>query len=280
MTDSCLRPDELETLLELAPDDPRAAHLEHCARCRALLAAYRRYLEVGAEPADARQQQLEARLQEALEAEILGTPAADGETVTAPDSPARFERRAIPDDWDDGRQRRQLPPLLRRFLHGPLPFPFPAQLRVAAAAALVVALVLVIRPGGDDPGRQIRLRDDEPVRPAPELAVFEPELAANGSVRLRWCSYPQADDYRVLLFDADLREVDRRTTAGDTVLTLTAAQLDALGGGPESGPESGPETGEEATEKAAVDTALTWRIEALVQGDVIRRSAPAGLARH
>lgn len=47
MYDRCFPLEEMESLLDLSPDDPRQQHLKRCPLCRSRLAAYRMFLAEG-----------------------------------------------------------------------------------------------------------------------------------------------------------------------------------------------------------------------------------------
>ena len=80
MTDGCFQLDELDSLIDLDPEDPRRRHLESCPLCRARLAAYRAFIaegppQPGSEPerADAELEQFISRMvRGGVEAETRG----------------------------------------------------------------------------------------------------------------------------------------------------------------------------------------------------------------
>lgn len=187
--ESCFQPEALAEIAELSAGDPRRAHLEGCARCRARLAAFASFMAeepvpAGADPVDA-----EARLSAVLD-DLIGRPGDDRSTGFAPVTrlPVRRERQ-------------------------------PMRLVLALAAVLVVAVGLRVATQVGDGGQPTTvLRGDKD----PVAAAFQPSSTplSEGIVQLAWQPVPGAEGYRVVLIGADLRETAQHEVGSQTRLDL------------------------------------------------------------
>jgi len=79
------------------------------------------------------------------------------------------------------------------------------------------------------------------------------EVRPDGAVALRWQKSPDADRYRVQLFDTHLEEIARFGAGSDTTLILLPDQLPACSG------------------------LLLWRVQALREGSQVAHSHPTAL---
>jgi hypothetical protein len=215
---TCLDMAQLAAVDWLPADDPRRRHLADCARCRARLAAYRAFESPPGLPEGADLPDAEARLGAFLQQEIgVG------------EEPARPRRR----DW-----RRPL-------------------LALAAVLVVAVGLTLVTDDGEGPPRTPILRGDEEAVRQggvrAGALAAAS-EVDADGRVVLSWSAVGDADTYRVVLYGADLSELDSFDAGPATSLTLDPADL------------------------PAAEAGLVWTVIALRAGDEVLRSPARVLA--
>jgi hypothetical protein len=217
MTDQCPAIEVLIDIDELPIGDPGRAHLDDCPRCQARLADYRDFMDGGAEvPADELETAMN-RLEAALAVEIH------------PDvKPFRAASR----------------PLLMR----------PA---VRGALALAALLLIVIAVNGlwqRPRNEKIRLRAPETESVGAVLELLPPERLATGGLKLSWSTFPDADDYELLLMAPDLSVLTTLTSDGQTQVTLTTDRLEAL---------------------FADERIFAWRVRALAGGDPIGDSEPA-----
>jgi len=75
MSERCVPVEEFEALLDAAPDDPRRKHVEGCARCSALFASYRSFLDESVAAPDAEaEERLGAALAAAMESDVRPAP--------------------------------------------------------------------------------------------------------------------------------------------------------------------------------------------------------------
>jgi hypothetical protein len=79
------------------------------------------------------------------------------------------------------------------------------------------------------------------------------ERHQDGSIVFRWRDLPNADSYRVQIFDTQLRKVTHFEARGDTLLRLPA------------------------NETSEIPRPALWRVQAYLEGDEIVHSAPAAL---
>ena len=69
MAEECYRPEDLEAIADLPPDDPRLEHARTCPRCSGLLALYRKTADPSRLPPEARLSDARERLSRTLEQE-------------------------------------------------------------------------------------------------------------------------------------------------------------------------------------------------------------------
>jgi hypothetical protein len=195
----CLPLEELAALAESPASDPRRRHVSTCPRCRALTEAYGLYLE----PGDAADAAHVARADSSLSAFLareIGVPAAPSPERTPDAAAARREGRS----WFE----RLRAPVLRPAL---------------AFAVLAIALggvALWPRPAARGPSSSLR---GERAAVA-SFTIREARLDAGGMV-VSWESSPEADDYEVSVYSAELAELARLHANGDTVLTASPSEL-------------------------------------------------------
>jgi hypothetical protein len=116
-------------------------------------------------------------------------------------------------------------------------------------------------------GAFLLLREEAPIRRHPEpvmrgdgsgqgstLVGHSPRLLPGGGIEFCWARFPAADGYVLLFLDAGFRET-ARLAGGDTSSAVSSARL----------------------LKLAQGGAVYWQAEALEQGDVVAKSAPAPL---
>lgn len=204
MSKGCIPIEEMGSVSRLDPQDHRQQHLKSCARCRALMTAYRDFQEqarvrAGSDPAAA-----EARLSAFVEHDILG------EDVESEDSSTAGETG--------------LARLLRGLFSRPLR---PALVLVGAAAVILVAVTLVDF-GGETPDHRI-LRGDETTAEG-GLSLNPPHLLDDDRVRLSWQAAEGADSYTVIFLGEELHELARLEAGGKTSLELQPSTIQALPG--------------------------------------------------
>lgn len=191
MTDPCFDSADLDELLSLPADDPRLDHLENCAACRSLLASYRKYLDPGTLPPEARQVEAQRSMQRFIEEQIIGV---DTPTPTRPSYLSR----------------------LMASLRGP-----------ALAPMLVVVFALVVVTGiwatrdALRPERRTGIVRDLPVS-GEETGMMPVAQVMDGGSRLSWQAIPGADAYRVQILSADL-VMEREIDAGNRLSLATEA---------------------------------------------------------
>lgn len=131
-----------------------------------------------------------------------------------------------------------------RWLLRPLP--------MAVTAALVIAVGGLWRSLAPEP---TVVRQDS-AKPG-AFRVDPAQVDAAGSIHLAWRPMEGADGYQVRIYGPDLSEIYRSANTPDTALTVTRTSL----------PADLP---------ATLD--LTWRVFALVRGDVLASSEPASIS--
>lgn len=179
----------------------------------------------------------EARLGELLAREIAAEPEPESVPAPVPASPG--------------------PPPLGGLLAFLRTLAGPQLLRPALAAATVLIIgIAVLRPWQPAPEHDIVLRGESSPGAERVVVLQPPRLVAGGELELGWSACPGADGYRVQLLSTGLTEVARFEVDADTTLRIPAARLAAPG---------------------AASPQLLWRVEALLDGDVIAHSRPAAL---
>ncbi len=195
----CMPLEELATVAELPATDPRRAHVAQCPRCGALLDAYARFMDPGADAEATHVARADARLSDFL-ARTIGAPA---ESVPAP-----APRHTAPDaSWWSA----LFAPALR-----------PA-LGLVVAAIVVGGVVLWPRHAEHDPSQVLRGGPSD--ANAPVLRVRSAGLDVDG-LHVAWNAVPGADDYEVRIYSDRLEEMAYRSVRGDSALDVPAAELD------------------------------------------------------
>jgi hypothetical protein len=235
MTDPCLPIGELVALAGQMTPDPRMAHVQTCPRCRSLLAAASAFASRDEGEACPGEGAAVPRIQALLQQQILGPES----------SAARLGRRlaASPNPAGAGGGG-----WIARFLH--LTIAPRLLLPAAGVAAILVGSFLLIRdelPWSSGPAA---LREEPGVSSGLNLIPLPPRLLDGGGIELLWRHSAAAEAYRVLLFDAEMREIARRSTGAETLLVVPATEFHG----------------------SAVP--VFWQVEALSQGDKIGDSVP------
>lgn len=188
--DGCIPMEALGTLDALGPEDPARRHVEHCARCSAMLVAYREFVRADA-PGRALVHDADTRLAAFIAERIEGVPG----VKTAAGAPRRPRGR-----W----------------------FEMPTFRFAAAAAAIVLIGVTVTRllPRSSD---EVVLRGD----PHVVFSLEAPRTLPDGVIELKWAPVADADAYQVTILGIDLSEVLRVPATSDTRVTLNPGALPA-----------------------------------------------------
>jgi hypothetical protein len=201
MTERCFRLDELDSILDLDPEDPRRRHLAECPLCRARLAAYRAFIAEG--PAAPGSQPERAKAD--LEAFIARITHAGAQPKTRSGLRARLREFRVP-----------------RFVLVP---------GLATAAVVAIILILVLRPfsGGD---RELlpSLRGLESPTAGRVVLSAQPAALSGTTINFSWSPLSDSDRYQVEVFNAKLEEVARFEAAGDTSLTVQTNRVGAAAG--------------------------------------------------
>jgi hypothetical protein len=182
MTDDPFEPANLAEIADLPPDDPRRRALERTAHGRAMLAAYRSFLNPGEAPPGARTDEAEAKLGERLAAEI-GLGSRERERESEGTSPVGGWAR------------------IARMFGAP-------SLRPAYALAVMVIFAggvwLAIPRHGEhlSPMRGTVIGDSGET--AGGLVVHDPSARQDGGLELSWEPVLGADHYDVRFFHTDL----------------------------------------------------------------------------
>ncbi len=198
---------EIASAASWAPDDPRRLHLEACARCRIVHRRHQQFVTPPTHVPEAELRDAEARLR-------------------------AFVAGAV-EDAGAGAPARPLP--------SPLPLPRPERrasawrvpVAFAAAAAVLVVAGALLWP-------ELAIRDERasgrlrggtrgPATVAPVRRA--PRTLADGGVALGWSRVPGADGYTVRLFTPELRALESREAARETVLVLAAGSIAGAGPG-------------------------------------------------
>lgn len=181
----CIPMEALGTLEALGPEDPRRLHVEHCARCSAMLAAYREFVRANT-PQTANTRDADIRLAAFIAERIEGgTPASGG--------PRRARGR-----W----------------------FELPS-FRYAAIAAAAVAVVIAVTQWRGTQNETV-LRGDARIVITLEAPRAVSDGAA---IELAWTSLPDADAYQVILLRNDLSEIVRLPATSERRLILPRATM-------------------------------------------------------
>jgi hypothetical protein len=197
MTTSCYRTEDLGTIAKLREGDPHLRHLSECARCRALLALYRKSADPNLLPPAARLDDARAVLARRLEDGIRGA-------TPHPISP----RPAEPGFWQS----------LRETL-------FRQRLIPAWGAAVLAVLIIAVWQVGQSP---------EPPPSPPALrggglsetpVAAAPERLANGLYLLAWTPVAEAESYQVVFLLPGLDELTRINAADLTRLEIDPQAL-------------------------------------------------------
>jgi hypothetical protein len=200
MTERCFHMDELASLLDLGPEDPRERHLAACPLCRARLAAYKAFVTEGPPLAGSRPEQAEKELDAFLAKMVHG------------DSGAREETGF----WTKLRPRR-----IPRFVFVP----------GLAAAAVAVILLVVLNPfSGNQPQKMAPLRGIESPETGGAVLSTQPVVIEDGTVTFRWSPVPGPHSYEIQVFDATLEQIAFFEAKGDATLRVSIDQIPAAGG--------------------------------------------------
>lgn len=199
VSDECYRAENLGEVIAAIRQGKHPAHLDACARCRALVASYQAFLDPPDLPTSAELEDVARRVR---------IPVAAGAVPESQETPLGFLRR-----------------LMRVF---EIPW-----LRPAVAAGLVGLAVIVylgVRPEGIFEPRSGVLRGDVPATSA-TVRLLPMQAAADGGLILTWQAVPEADAYAVIFYRVDLSEIARREIAAGTTLTLRPEELAPLRAG-------------------------------------------------
>lgn len=218
MTSECVSVERIAEVLELPADDALRVHVEGCPRCSSLLASYLSFIEA-VPAADANPAEADARLMEFLHDRIGAVAPASPSTDPAPDGNGFLARVRA---WVNTR---------------------PAW--VAAALALLVAAVLWWQPWDVE---QPELRS---VSSLPLLKMDPPKILSDGAVRLGWEGEEDATQYRIILYDKELKEIVRLDSGQETTIDLIRDKL-----------------------PSDIPSVVICRVAALQDGDEIAETAP------
>lgn len=122
------------------------------------------------------------------------------------------------------------------------------------AAALVVTAAVVFWSTHRPEESSLR----EGTKESPAFALNPAQVAPDGSIHLSWSAMAGADQYQVRLYGPDFSEIYRSANTSSTSLSVDRSSLPNL--------------------PPSLD--LTWRVYALLQGDVIATSAPGSIRTH
>jgi hypothetical protein len=189
MNRSCFRVEELEAISALPSGDPGLGHLGECPRCRALLAAYREFVEPSVVPPPENLADARARLSAAL-----------------------------------GRETREETPK-RSFTWSLKPMMQPAWRPALAVVGMLTIVLLLTR---HEPFRReshgITVRGVGTESAAP-LVLGPVATAPGGGIRLSWQRLEGADSYEVALFTAELEEIARVAAGAAAEVILDARAI-------------------------------------------------------
>lgn len=201
MTDRCYRPEEIASLLDLAPEDPRQRHLASCPLCRARLAEYRAFMAEGPPVAGSRPEEAKRNLDDFVAGMIHGPDAGrrKGSAQSAPEGGFRNPFRSL-----------RIPKLALA----------PGIAAAVAFAALILVVVFHPFPGGGR--REAALRDLDDSTATEVNLIAAPVTVREGTITFTWDAVPYADRYEVQIFDADLDPIAAFDAAGAASLEIEA----------------------------------------------------------
>jgi hypothetical protein len=199
MTAACPPLERLAEIAQLAPTDPRRAHLAECPRCRAQLALYQRFLDPGPVPAGADLADARGRISRSIEREMTRAAAATGGTRPR----ASF--------------RHVLASLAR-----------PAWKPALALGAIALAGIAILNWTGIYPpaGNEEPTYREQGNAGAEVPVLSEPTCEADGSVVLHWTACVGADSYEVILYGTDLQEKARFPVGSALLWRLRPGEID------------------------------------------------------
>jgi hypothetical protein len=198
----CIPLEELAAVADLPASDPRRAHVAQCPRCGALLDAYARFLEPGAEADAAPVGAADVRLSEFL-ARTIGVPATPAATPAPARAPARTAPRA---SW----WAALFAPAMR-----------PA-LGFVVAAIVLGGIVVWPRLAGRGPTDALRGGSQRTA--VLTLRITDATLGVEG-LRMAWDPVAEADTYEVRVYSDALAEIARLNANGDTMLIVPPSEL-------------------------------------------------------
>jgi hypothetical protein len=190
LSTSCIKPEDLGGVADLAPDHPVRLHLSSCARCQARWKAYLSFL-ADKDPIPGARDEAAGEVLAGLIDLQFGTAA-----------PVRRVRRSPFDRWKG------------RFL-----------ILTPAAAVIVVALLIL---GHGERGRapeQVLRGPETAAIFGLEIPVVQPD----GRLRLAWRALAGADAYRVRVFNTGLDRVFESPAQSETTLVLTPSEFRPAG---------------------------------------------------
>lgn len=185
--DECIPLEVLGTLGTLDAEDPRRLHIERCARCSAMLVAYREFVRADS-PERAHVRDADKRLAAFIAERVEGVETGVG-------APRRPRGR-----W----------------------FQLPTFRFIATTAALLFIAVAVTQflPGSRE---GVVLRGG----PHAGFSLEAPRVLDDGAIELGWAPVANADMYQVTILGTDLSEVFRMPATSETRVTLDTRTLSA-----------------------------------------------------
>jgi hypothetical protein len=182
----------LEVLGTLDAEDPRRLHIERCARCSAMLAAYREFVRADA-PGRARMRDADARLAAFVAERVERGDAKYTEPVAGAPRPPRGRWLRIP------------------------------AVRFVATTAVFLLIAVAVTQFLPDSKEALVLRGD----PRAAFSLEVPRAQDDGTLELSWASVADADAYQVTILGDDLSEVFRLPATHDTRVSLDVGVLPA-----------------------------------------------------
>jgi hypothetical protein len=171
----------------LGAEDAKRIHVARCARCSAMLVAYREFVRAGA-PGRAQLRDADSRLAAFIAQRVEGVEVTAG-------APRRPRGR-----W----------------------FEIPT-FRFAAAAAAMVLVAFALTRFLPNAGDEVVLRG----APRAVFSLEPSRTLADGALELSWAPVANADSYQVTILGTDLSEVFRTPATSETRVTLEAGSLPA-----------------------------------------------------